>query len=283
MRQHVRAATPEMAERAFVEDNGATLRICHCVVSHPPDEPAEQSPTKQHDFASKDPHMCHITPHAGSGAGRRGRARPAIAAGILGSVRTDPRMLLRGFAKFVAVVVVSGLAGAGIGIALSKLSGDDATGDPVLPATAARASTAAAAPAGTTIAKTTTATVAQPPASATTTYRVPRVQVLSAHIGTASATAARTLVTVRVRVTNRGTRALTIKTPALVSGQDTVALGASARGAAGALLRPIAPGSSATGLLGFSVSSAVAQRLTTTPVARLRVANRTITLKLTTG
>jgi hypothetical protein len=187
-------------------------------------------------------------------------------------------MLLRGFAKFVAVVVAAGLAGAGIGIALAKLSGNDGSSDPLLPATSERTSTSAGPTATTSAARTATATTATK-----AVYRVPRVQIVSSQLGTVSESSGRALVAVRVRVTNRGNRALTIKTPALLSGEDEVALGSSARDAAGALLRPIDPGATATGVLRFTVPSEVAQRLATNPAARLRVQNRVVAVKLTTN
>lgn len=174
-------------------------------------------------------------------------------------------MLLRGLAKFVAVVVVAGLAGAGIGIALAELSGNDAADTPVLPATTAQTSTA---PASTQT--TTTAAV----------YRVPRVRVLSAELGPISESTGRALVAIRARLTNRGNRDLTIKTPALLSGDDEVPLGASARDAAGALLRSIAPRASATGVLRFTLPGEIAQRITANPGARLRLGNRTVVVRL---
>ena len=129
-------------------------------------------------------------------------------------------MLLRGFVKFVAVVLAAGLAGAGIGIALAELSGNDEAGMPLLPATTERAATSPA--------------------------------------GSSAATAT------------------------LVSRGDQVPLTLDARDAAGALLRPIAVGSSAKGALRFTVPGELAARLSETPAARLRIANRTVVVKLTT-
>jgi len=181
-------------------------------------------------------------------------------------VRTHPKTLLLGFAKLVAVVVAAGLAGAGIGIALSKLSGNDSSGEPLLPATTSPAATSAAATRG----------------SGESGYRAPRVQVLSAQLGPVSESTGRALVAVRARVTNRGRRALTITKPALISREDEVPLGTNARDAAGPLLQPIAPDGRATGTLRFAVPGRVAQRLSATPAARLRVASRTVIVKLAT-
>jgi hypothetical protein len=108
------------------------------------------------------------------------------------------------------------------------------------------------------------------------------VQIVSAQLGPVSESTGRALVAVRVRVTNRGNRALTIKTPALLSVDDKVPLGSGARDAAGALLRPIDAGASATGVLRFTVPAAIAGRLAANPGARVRIANRTVVVKLKT-
>ncbi len=189
-------------------------------------------------------------------------------------MRTDPRLLLRGLGKFVAVVLAAGLAGAGIGIGLAKLSGNDASNDAVPPATSSTTQTTS-----TPTATTSTGTTATTPAKAV--YRVPRLEVLSSELGPVSESTGRAVVTVRVRFTNRGNRAVEIKTPALLSQQDEVPLDSDEREAAGALLRAIDPAQTATGTLRFDVPSAIAQRLTATPTARLRVGNRTVTVRLT--
>jgi hypothetical protein len=202
----------------------------------------------------------------------------------------NPQMLLRGFGKFIAVVVVAGLAGALIGIGLAKLSGNDASSDPAIPASTATSTTPertqTTARSGSTATTTTPARTTSTTTSKTSTtasdgvYRVPRVQVVSAELGPASESTGRALVAVRARVTNRGNRPLTIKTPVLVSGDDEVSLARTRRDAAGALLKPIEPGATASGTLRFTVGRAVAQRLADSD-ARLRVANRTVTVKLT--
>lgn len=188
-------------------------------------------------------------------------------------------MLLRGLAKFVAVVVAAGLAGALIGIGLAKLSGNDSSSDPILPATTAGEATTTSTPATTGTSTTATTAAAVTPG----VYRVPIVKVQSAQLGPVSDSTGRALVAVRVSLTNRGNRDLTIKTPTLLSGQDVVTLAASRRPAAGALLKPIAPGDTAEGVLRFTLASAIAQRLTATPAARLRVGNRTVAVRLTTN
>lgn len=224
-----------------------------------------------------------------------------VAAGILPGVRTDPKTLLRGLAKLVAVVVAAGLAGALIGIGLAKLSGDDGGDAPALPAAA---STTASSVSGsttttaTTSAKTAKTATATTPATQTTTtqsgaaepvspkvaaYKAPRVEVLSAGIGSAATGTGRAPVTIRVRVTNRGGRTLTVPAPALLTGQDEVVIDRGATADAGALLRPLATGSSATGTLRFTPLVEATQRLLAKPRARLRIAKRVVLLKLTTA
>ena len=203
-------------------------------------------------------------------------------------MRIPPQVLLRGFAKFLAVVVGAGVAGALIGIGLAKVSGNDSSSGPVLPTTTERASTAST---ETTAARTSTGT--EPEARTTSTsktsttgrrapavVRVPRVQVLSAELGEVSGESDGRLVAVRVRVTNRGRRPLRTSTPALLSGDDVVEMRDSARKAAQPLLRPIPVGSSATAVVRFAVPAAIGQRLVETPGARLRIAGRSVVLKL---
>jgi hypothetical protein len=221
-------------------------------------------------------------------------ARWSECSGHTGGVLLNPQTLLRGLVKFVAVVLAAGLAGAAIGIGLAKLSGNEATSDPVIPASTAGTATTPERTATTAASTGTTSTPARKTSTAAATtstttaaatpsdgvYRVPRVEVLSAELGPASVVTGRALVRVRARVTNRGTKPLAIKTPALLAGDVQAPLGDAARKSAGALLEPIAIGATATGVLRFTVTSVVAQRLNAKPGARLRLANRTVSIKL---
>jgi hypothetical protein len=173
---------------------------------------------------------------------------------------TDPRTLLRGVLKLVAVVVAAGLAGAGIGVGLAKLSGND--GDD-----------AAALPAPTSSARTSTSTASP--------NRQPRVKVISARLIPPPNETGRARVTVRVRVTSRSDSPITSPAPALVTGQDVVQIDTRARADAGRLLRPLAPGAAVTGTLRFTPSAEATRRLTARPRARLRIVERMVTLKLT--
>ena len=187
-------------------------------------------------------------------------------------MRTDPKTLLRGLAKFAAVVVVAGLVGAGLGIALAKLSGNDGGATQALPAPV----TATTAAPATTTAATTTA-----PAAAGSDDQPPRVEVLSALLGRTSDSSGRALVAARVRVTNRGQRPLAIEAPALLSGEDEVALNESADGSPNPLITSVEPGASVSGTVRFTLSPEITQRLNANPGARLRIANRTVELRLT--
>jgi hypothetical protein len=73
-----------------------------------------------------------------------------------------PRMLLRGLLKFVAVVVAAGVVGAGLGIALAELSGNDDAGTAIAPPATSTAGR------DTTTAVGTTTTSARTPTSRTT-------------------------------------------------------------------------------------------------------------------
>ena len=173
-------------------------------------------------------------------------------------MRTDPTTLLRGLAKFVAVVVVAGLVGAGVGIGLAKLSGNDGDG-----AAAATETT---------------------PASGSSDLQRPRIDVLSALLGRVSLSTGRALVAVRVRITNHGGRSLTVGDPILLTGQDEVSPNpATTAGRADRVPRTLAAGASATGVVRFTLSRELAERLTASPTARLRIANRIVTLNLTRG
>jgi hypothetical protein len=193
------------------------------------------------------------------------------------------RTLLRGLAKFVAVVLAAGLAGAGIGIVLAKLSGNDGGDTPALPA-AASATSAQAAP--------TTQAQPPPPSAARTETTpssvakdtTPSVRVLSALLGRQSYSTGRALVAARVRLTNRARRPLVVGSPALLSGQDEVPPNAPASSAATSFPRTVAPGASATGTLRFTISPEIAQRLNADlAAARLRIAKRVVALRLTKG
>jgi len=198
-------------------------------------------------------------------------------------------MLLRGFGKLIAIVVAAGLAGALIGIALAELTGGDDSSTPIASATStvADAVTPTVAPLTETPTQTqTTATQTQTQPTSTTIEPaapvrglVPRVEVLSAQIAPLSADGG-TLVTVRVRVTNRRGRALSPEDPVLLAGPDAVPLDDGAKAAAGAVRKALEPGEPASGSQRFTVPSAIAQRIRASGKARLKIATRTINLRI---
>ena len=155
-------------------------------------------------------------------------------------------MLLRGFGKLIAIVVAAGLAGALIGIALAELTGGDDSSTPIASATStvAPAVTATVAPLTETTATQTqtqpTSTTIEP--AAPVRGLVPRVEVLSAQIAPLS--------------------------------DD------GAKAAAGAVRKALEPGEPASGSLRFTVPSAIAQRIQASGKAQLKIATRTINLRI---
>lgn len=178
----------------------------------------------------------------------------------------NPGKRLRGVAKLAGVVLAAGLVGAGFGIGLAKLGGDDDSGAPDVAATNATQTTVTA------VTATTTTTASAP-------YREPRFEVLSAELGTPAPDTGATRLTARVSVTNRNGYPLKSRPLVLTAGQDEIPLDSAARDGARPLLRAVGPGATATGTLRFTLPAAVAQRVRDGELARLRIANRTITLR----
>lgn len=178
-------------------------------------------------------------------------------------MRITPRVAFSGLLKFLVVAIAAGAVGLGIGVGLAALTGDESASS--TPQTT-RSSPGAAA-------QTTTATEGL----------VPRVRVLSAVLRRASTQSGRdrrrAQVTVRVRVTSRGTGTLDLGDPLLMVGSERVGLDPDAEDAAGALLEPLAPGVSATGELRFETAGAVTRRLTKQRRARLHIADRTVAVR----
>lgn len=198
--------------------------------------------------------------------------------------------MFRGLGKVITVAVVAGVVGAAIGVGLAHLTGSNGSTTTVAaPATVPTAAGTPVAPVAPPPAEPAPTTQTQPTPSTTTTTAkkpvlkgpVPRVQVLSAQIGKVSATTGNARLHTQVSVTNRYAVAIELTTPKLISDQDRVPLDAAAHTAAGPLLGSLAPGTTATGTLRFTVTSAVAQRLLATARGQLRIAGRTVQLKVT--
>lgn len=190
-------------------------------------------------------------------------------------MRTPPSVILRGLLKFVAVVLAAGVVGVGLGIALAKLTGNDEAPTPLArqiegsPRIATDTATATA----TTATSTTGST--QPARMSRTT----RVQIQSAVLYPASTPDGedpqRARVVIRVRVTSRSVSPIPGKTPMLIVGASGVL---AEPDSADGLLGPIAPGETATGELHFDTRGSVAQRLANQRRARLRIAQRTVSV-----
>ncbi len=185
-----------------------------------------------------------------------------------------PRMVLRGLLKFLAVVLAAGAVGAGLGVALAELTGNDDSTPP-----AAQITSAAPTATATTPARTTTATQAR------TGSLTPRVRVLSAMLYPAATPRGRARqrarVVVRVRVTSRSDETIRAQTPVLLVGPHRVRPDPGAADAAGALLRPLPPGESATGELHFDTTGSATRRLRDQRRAGLRIVERTVKVNIT--
>lgn len=200
-------------------------------------------------------------------------AGPGILAGVLG----DHQTLLPAVGKLVVVVASAGLLGAGLGSVLAKVTGGEA---PSVPAAVSgrptdRSSVVNLATSQTTVASRIVTTL---PAGAAD--RLPRVELLYAQLDPPSRTTGRTVLAVRIRLTNRTGRALHDRAATLLSGRDEVPVDAPASGTASPL-RTLAAGATATATLRFTLPPRVARRLNTELAARLRIARRVVTLKLT--
>lgn len=125
-------------------------------------------------------------------------------------MRIPPNVVLRGLLKFVAVVLAAGVVGAGLGIALAELTGDDEAPTPLAPQIDGSPGTATDTATATTATSTTGAR--QPPQVSRTT----RVQIQSAVLYPASEDPQRARLVIRVRVTSRSVRPIPGRTPMLI-------------------------------------------------------------------
>ena len=201
--------------------------------------------------------------------------------------RERTRLLLRGLAKLVGVAVVAGVVGVGLGVALAKLTGDDAPSTPDATASAG-ASTSAATTRAEATSPSTQTTARSTSDRATTPARLAkvRVRVLDAMLRPARTPSGirrqRARVTVRVRAENTGTTSVTLQRPAILAAGKTVKTDSSADspetnfGALGA-------GETRAVTLRFETAGEVTAQLTNQKSGRLRIAGRTIGLKIKVG
>jgi len=200
------------------------------------------------------------------------------------------RLLLRGLAKLIAVIVVAGLVGAGLGIGLSKLSGDDEPAGPAAEATTAvtQATTSTpAAPAET--------TATAPPIITTTTPRPAAAQgadddiqvtvgVAVLRLASTPSGKARNRARLRLSVTvrNRGSRRLVLPRPSLLAARQRVPSNPAAD-ERGSRLGPIAAGQTRRATLQFETAGAVTEQLTTQRKARVLIGRRSSALTVSPG
>lgn len=182
--------------------------------------------------------------------------------------RERARLLLRGLAKLLAVVVVAGAAGAVLGIGLSKLTGDDKS-----PAPAAPPSTATS----------TSTTVATPPQQTTSKPAAPlakvRVRVLGAVLHAARSPSGvrrkRARVAVRVRAENTGATSVTLARPILTAAGISIKTDPKAD-APSTNFGPLGPGEVQTVTLRFETAGAQTTALASERRGQLRIAGRTV-------
>ena len=178
------------------------------------------------------------------------------------------------------MILASLVAGLGLGLGLSKLSGNEAESSTAVDSapTAPAATTSAPDASGATGATGTTR-------SDDAKRQAPRIRVLSSTFEPAATPSGlqrrRARVTVRLRVTARADDA-TLGTARLISGDDELEADPNAAEAAGKLLDPIPAGTRATGELRFETAGALTDRLANQRRATLRIGDRSLPLRLTT-
>jgi len=202
--------------------------------------------------------------------------------------RERARLLLRGLAKLIAVIVVAGLVGAGLGFGLSKLSGDDEPAGPAAEATTAvtKATTSTpAAPVETTATAPPTITTTPRPAAAGAGDDIEvTVGVSVLHLASTPSGRARNRARLGVSVTvrNRGSRRLVLPRPSLLAARQRVPTNPAAD-KGGSRLGPIAAGQTRRATLQFETAGAVTEQLTTQRKARVLIGGRSSALTVTPG
>jgi len=193
-------------------------------------------------------------------------------------------------AKLIAVIVVAGLVGVGLGIGLSELTGDDEPAGPAGQATTAptpsTTSTSAAPAQATTIAPTTTTTTTPRPAAAQGAGDDIEVTVGAAVLRLASTPSGkarnRARLGVSVTVRNRGSRRLVLPRPSLLAARQRVPTNPAAD-ERGSRLGPIAAGQTRRATLQFETAGAVTEQLTTQRKARVLIGGRSWAITVTPG
>jgi len=193
--------------------------------------------------------------------------------------RERVRLLLRGLAKLVAVIVVAGLIGVVLGIGLSMLGGDDEPSAPVTPATTTTTSTTRT---------TTTATTAATATTTTTQAADDQIQVTvgTAVLHLASAPAGerrnRARLGVRATVRNRGSQRVVLPRPSLLAARQRVATNPAADGP-DTHLEAVSAGQTQQVTLQFETAGAVTEQLATQKRARVLIGERSSAITVTLG
>ena len=202
--------------------------------------------------------------------------------------RERARLLLRGLAKLIAVIVVAGLVGVGLGIGLSELTGDDEPAGPAAEATTAvtKATTSTpAAPVETTATAPPTITTTPRPAAAGAGDDI-EVTVGAAVLRLASTPSGkarnRARLGVSVTVRNRTSRRLVLPRPSLLAARQRVPTNPAAD-ERGSRLGPIAAGQTQRATLQFETAGAVTEQLTTQRKARVLIGGRSWAITVTPG
>lgn len=207
------------------------------------------------------------------------------------------KLFLRGLGKFIALVVVAGAVGVGLGMGLSQLSGDTDSATPVIdaastpdattsvaanpPITPTR--TAEALPPATTTAPATTATTttATTPSAPSGRFAQVRVDVLDARLHTDETPSGTdpqpARVTVRVRADNAGSRGVKLDPPSLRVGSVRVPVDTDA---AAARFDPLSAGGTQTVTLRFALEGEATPKLVRDRRARILIAGRSLAIRI---
>jgi len=184
-------------------------------------------------------------------------------------------MLLRGFAKLVALIAVWAIGGLAIGTGLVALTGDDDT---------PKSATGGPAGGAATTATTTTGASEEPaPVQGAKPADDVRVRIVSASLIPAKEPSGRrrqrARLSVRVRTTNRGSRGVRIPRPLLVSADARVKTDPNADSPS-TNLRELAAGATRTVTLRFEIAGAVTKRLRQRGRVRVIVAGRRVIVSI---
>ena len=194
--------------------------------------------------------------------------------------RERARLLLRGLAKLLAVVLVAGAVGTALGLALSKLTGDDEppaaiTPDPTSPV-----------PRPTTAAAPSDSTTSTPRPSGQHPLEPIRVTVVSAVLHPSASPSGqrrrRARLGVRVKVENPGTQRVVLPRPSLLTARQRTPTDPAADGPK-TRLGAINPGQTVDVTLRFETAGAVTRELTTQKRARILVGRRSSPVTITVG